>query len=119
MSSSEADEVDYYKRLLNVEDLLDTHTSADDAERTKPHPDILAAAVEKLGIAPEEGIMFGDSPYDAEAAGKINMPAIGLLCGGFSEQDLRAAGCAAIYRDPAGLLGDYAALADLAARRAA
>jgi phosphoglycolate phosphatase-like HAD superfamily hydrolase len=111
-SSSKADEVNHYKRLLNVEDLVDAETSADDADRTKPHPDILQVALEKLGIAPEEALMAGDSPYDAEAARKLGIPSVGLLCGGFAEGDLRAAGCAAIYRDPAGLLRDYATLAE-------
>jgi hypothetical protein len=46
----------------------------------------------------------GDSPYDAQAAGKIGLRTIGALCGGFPETDLRAAGCIAIYRDPADLL---------------
>ena len=48
--------------------------------------------------------MVGDSPYDAEAAGKIGLRTIGVLCGGFPQQDLRRAGCVAIYRDPADLL---------------
>ena len=47
---------------------------------------------------------MGDSPYDAEAAGKIGLRTIGVLCGGFPEEDLRNAGCIAIYRDPADFL---------------
>ena len=50
---------------------------------------------------------MGDSPYDAEAAGKADLRTIGVLCGGFSEQDLRRAGCIAIYRDPADLLSRF------------
>ena len=46
-------------------------------------------------------------PYDAEAAGKINLRTIGVLCGGFPEADLRNAGCIALYRDPADLLTRY------------
>jgi len=53
---------------------------------------------------PSEAIVVGDSPYDAEAAGKIGMRTIGVLCGGFPEKDMRKAGCTAIYRDPAELL---------------
>lgn len=63
--------------------------------------------------------MVGDSPHDAEAARKVAIPAVGLLCGGFAEGDLRTAGCAAIYRDPADLLRDYGALAELVPHRAA
>jgi hypothetical protein len=54
-----------------------------------------------------EAIVVGDSPYDAQAAGKIGLRTIGVLCGGFPEQDLRAAGCVAIYRDPADLLARF------------
>jgi phosphoglycolate phosphatase-like HAD superfamily hydrolase len=54
-----------------------------------------------------EAIVIGDTPYDAEAAGKINLRTIGVLCGGFPETELRAAGCAHIYRDPADLLARY------------
>ena len=53
---------------------------------------------------PSEAIVVGDSPYDAEAAGKIGLRTIGVLCGGFPEQDLRRAGCIAIYRGPADVL---------------
>ena len=50
---------------------------------------------------------MGDTPYDAIAAGKINLQTIGVLCGGFPEPGLRAAGCVEIYRDPADLLARY------------
>jgi phosphoglycolate phosphatase-like HAD superfamily hydrolase len=46
----------------------------------------------------------GDTPYDAEAAGKAGLRTVGVLCGGFPEEDLRNAGCIAIYADPAALL---------------
>jgi len=49
----------------------------------------------------------GDTPYDAQAAGKIGLRTIGLLCGGWPERELREAGCIAIYRDPADLLHQY------------
>jgi phosphoglycolate phosphatase-like HAD superfamily hydrolase len=58
-------------------------------------------------VGPEEAIVVGDTPYDAEAAGKAGLATIGLLCGGFPEDELRAAGCIAIYRDPADLLARY------------
>ena len=52
-------------------------------------------------------VVIGDTPYDAEAAGKAGLRTIGVLCGGFPEADLRAAGCIAIYRDPGDLLARY------------
>jgi phosphoglycolate phosphatase-like HAD superfamily hydrolase len=51
--------------------------------------------------------VVGDTPYDAEAAGKAGLRTIGLLCGGFPEAVLREAGCVALYRDPADLLAQY------------
>jgi phosphoglycolate phosphatase-like HAD superfamily hydrolase len=52
-------------------------------------------------------VAVGDTPYDAEAAGNAGLHTVGVLCGGFPEADLRAAGCVAIYRDPADLLANY------------
>lgn len=62
----------------------------------------------KLGNPPVENLLVvGDTPYDAEAAGKLNLRTIGVLCGGWSEEALRKAGCVAISRDPADLLAHY------------
>ena len=58
-------------------------------------------------LPPEEAIAIGDTPYDVEAAKKIDLPIIGLLCGGFSEDALRDEGACAIFRDPADLLERY------------
>jgi HAD superfamily hydrolase (TIGR01509 family) len=104
-SSAKGDELARYVEVAGVGDLIETSTSADDAERSKPHPDIFAAALERLGRPPiGETVAVGDSPFDAEAAGKLGVRTIGVLCGGFPEERLRAAGCAQIFRDPADLL---------------
>ncbi|MCA1818192.1 MAG: HAD family hydrolase [Acidobacteria bacterium] len=107
-SSAKEDELKVYKDLADISDLVEEETSADDAARSKPHPDIFAAALARLGdVSPHEATVVGDSPYDAEAAGKLNLTTVGVLCGGFPEADLRAAGCVAIFRDPADLLARY------------
>ncbi|HEY9671586.1 MAG TPA: HAD family hydrolase [Waterburya sp.] len=107
-SSSEQEILETYKQLLQIEDLIDNATSTDDAAQSKPEPDIFQAALEKLdGIKAEEVIVVGDTPYDAEAANKTNVPTIGVLCGGFPEAELREAGCIAVFRDPADLLAHY------------
>jgi HAD superfamily hydrolase (TIGR01509 family) len=104
-SSAKGDELERYIELARIGDLIEASTSSDDAERSKPHPDIFAAALERLGNPPvEETVAVGDSPYDAEGAGRLGIRTIGLLCGGFPEDWLRAAGCAQIFRDPADLL---------------
>ena len=107
-SSATNDEIEAYKRIAQIEDLLNAETSADDADRSKPHPDVFLAAIEGLpGIDLNRMIVIGDTPYDAEAASKAGMAMIGVLCGGFPEQDIRKAGAIAIYRDPADLLANY------------
>ena len=108
-SSGKGPEVERYQEILGIADLVDVATSSDDADRSKPHPDIFEAAVKKLyGLGKDEMIVIGDTPYDAEAASKAGLRTVGLLCGGFPESDLSAAGCIAIYRDPQDLLDGFA-----------
>jgi HAD superfamily hydrolase (TIGR01509 family) len=107
-SSGNADEVKTYKDIAGIADLIDSATSSDDAERSKPFPDIFEAALEKLRtVSPDEAVVIGDTPYDAEAARKAKMKSIGVLSGGFSEQALKDAGCIAVYRDVQDLLQHY------------
>ena len=106
-SSGSKEEIAHYKKLARIEDLVAAETSADDVERSKPYPDIFAVALSRLGINNDEALVVGDTPYDAEAASKLGLETIGLLCGGFSKGDLLQAGCFAIYRDPEELLGEY------------
>ena len=69
-----ADELDNYKKLAHIEDLVDAATTSDDADKSKPHPDIFQAALDRLaGVAATEAIAIGDTPYDAEAAGKAGL----------------------------------------------
>jgi HAD superfamily hydrolase (TIGR01509 family) len=107
-SSAKQDEIEAYKKLADIVDLVEGATSKDDVERSKPHPDIFQGALGKLeGVDPGEAIVVGDTPYDAEAAAKAGLRTIGVLCGGFPEDELRASGCVALYRDPADLLARY------------
>jgi HAD superfamily hydrolase (TIGR01509 family) len=107
-SSAKEDELEQYKKIANIVDLIDVETSSDDAKKTKPHPDIFQAALAKLGIAlPEQVIVIGDTPYDAEAAARAGVRTIGLLCGGWSEDELKGAGCVTVFKDPADLLARY------------
>ena len=107
-SSAKQDELGFYKKLVGIEDLVEAETSSDDAEKSKPHPDIFEAAMARLpGVQPSEALVVGDTPYDAQAASQAGLRTVGVLCGGFSEESLRQAGCIAIYRDPADLLARY------------
>jgi HAD superfamily hydrolase (TIGR01509 family) len=104
-SSAKGDELEYYKKLCRIDDLIDANTSSDDAERSKPYPDIFQAALAKVkGLKPEEAMVIGDTPYDVIAAKRAGIESIGMLCGGFPEEELLEAGCIAIYDDPEDLL---------------
>lgn len=107
-SSAKEEELKVYKKIAQIEDLVEEETSADDADRSKPYPDIFKAALEQLNdVSVAEAIVIGDTPYDAEAAGKLRLRTIGVRCGGFPEEELFAAGAIAIYDDPADLLAHY------------
>jgi HAD superfamily hydrolase (TIGR01509 family) len=94
-SSAKSHEVDHYLDLLDARDLADGWTTSADVEQTKPEPDLVAAAVEKAGGGP--AVMLGDSTWDCEAAKRAGVPTIGVLTGGFSEQDLRSAGAVCVF----------------------
>lgn len=107
-SSGKVEEVDHYTKLAGIEGLVYSQTTADDVAHSKPKADVFIAALRTLGhLPPEQAIAVGDTPYDVQAAKKINLATIALLCGGFPETDLRDAGACAIFRDPADLLERY------------
>jgi HAD superfamily hydrolase (TIGR01549 family) len=107
-SSGKADEVARYKEIAGIADIVDDATSSDEAERSKPYPDIFQAALAKLdGVVAREAIVVGDTPYDAEAARDAGIRSVGVLCGGFPEEALRSAGCIAVYEGPADLVQRY------------
>ncbi|MFL6447191.1 MAG: HAD family hydrolase [Bryobacteraceae bacterium] len=108
-SSAKGDELGVFAKIAGVDDLLDTSTSSADAEKSKPHPDIFEAALEKLGpsIDRDSVVVVGDSPHDAEAAVKAGLKMVGVLCGGFAERDLRAAGADSVFAGPEDLFHRY------------
>jgi HAD superfamily hydrolase (TIGR01549 family) len=113
-SSAKQDEVEHYVDLLNARELVEAWTSAGDVDRTKPHPDLVGAAADRLSSA-DELVMIGDATWDAIAAGHAGLPSIGLLSGGFGADELREAGCRAVYADAAELAASLeAALATAA-----
>ena len=108
-SSAKASELEVYLDIARITDLVDVATSSADAEQSKPAPDIFQVAVKKLGLCGPDCVAVGDTPYDALAAGKAQIPTIGMLCGGFTETELRQAGCVAVYPGPGALLACFAA----------
>jgi phosphoglycolate phosphatase-like HAD superfamily hydrolase len=107
-SSGKKADTKYYIDLLAVGNLIDGYVSGDDADNSKPAPDIFAASLKKLGgISSADAVAVGDTKFDIEAAAKTGLETIAFLCGGTTESALRAAGAVAIYRDPADFLVHY------------
>ena len=106
-SSAKEDEIAVYKRLARIADLVDAETSADDVNCSKPCPDVFEVAVDRLRTSPARAVVVGDSPYDAIAAGRARLKTVGVLCGGFPEDDLKRAGCVVNFRDPADILDRF------------
>jgi HAD superfamily hydrolase (TIGR01549 family) len=100
-SSAKAEEVDRYLDLLDAGELADGWTTSADVEATKPHPDLVIAAVEKAGGG--EAVMVGDTPWDCESARGAGVPTVCVLTGGFSEDELRDAGAVAVFESIAQL----------------
>lgn len=104
-TSGKKSDTEYYIKLLQVGDLIEGYTSADDADRSKPAPDIFESALNKLKDIPlEKAVAVGDTRFDIEAARRAGLSAIAFLCGGTCEEILRQDGALAIYRDPADFL---------------
>lgn len=104
-SSGSKEEVAHHLDLIECADLVTATASSDDAEHSKPDPDIFAAALAKLGdVTAADALVVGDSPYDMQAAKTLRVRTIGMRCGGFADDVLRAAGADALYDGAADLL---------------
>ncbi len=101
-SSAKPDELRVLLEVVDATDLMGAAASADDVESSKPAPDVIEAALERVGLAPGEVVLIGDTAYDIESALRAGVATIALRSGGWSDQDLD--GAAAIFDDPADLL---------------
>ena len=104
-SSASEDDLGLLLEKAGVADLIESATSSDDAEESKPEPDIIEAAVSRAGLPRERLIMVGDTPYDVEAARRARVPMVAVRCGGWDDEDL--AGARVVAADPADLLERY------------
>ena len=95
-SSADAEEVETYVRLLGLSDVVAWTTSAD-VSATKPSPELVRVALERVGGGP--AVMIGDTVWDVEAAGHVGIPTIGVLSGGIAASDLEDAGAVRVFRD--------------------
>jgi HAD superfamily hydrolase (TIGR01549 family) len=94
-SSAEEKEAEHYIKLLDATEFVDGYTTSADVKRSKPEPDIVHAAIEKAGGG--AAVMIGDSTWDCKAATRAQLPSIGVLTGGFSEQELTEAGATIVF----------------------
>jgi HAD superfamily hydrolase (TIGR01509 family) len=103
-TSASRPELEALLRCLDADDALAAVTSADDAERSKPAPDIVEVALQRSGLSAEEVVFVGDSRWDVRAAGPLSIPCIGLTSGGMGAAELLDEGAAAVYEHPQDLL---------------
>jgi HAD superfamily hydrolase (TIGR01509 family) len=101
-SSAKKEELEPLLRIAHVEDLVTARTSSSDAERSKPDPDIVGAALQRLQLEPGQAVMVGDTPYDIEAAQRAGLPTIAVRSGGWPTEEL--GGAIAVYDDAGDLL---------------
>lgn len=104
-TSAKQQELDALLKAAHVEDLLTEMTTSDEVEQSKPAPDVVTVALDKLHLAAGEVIMIGDTPYDIESAGRSKVGTIAVRCGGWDDGHL--GGALAIYDDPADLLAHF------------
>jgi len=104
-TSAAESELNVMLEQVGLDELIEKKTSSADADRSKPDPDIVQAALAKAGLSPAAAIMLGDTPYDIEAADRACVPAVGLLCGGWTADAL--SGAVAIYEDPADVVQHF------------
>jgi HAD superfamily hydrolase (TIGR01509 family) len=106
-SSAKEDELRPLLRVARVDDLIPTRTSSDDADQSKPDPDIVHAALERTGCDPDRTVMIGDTPYDVEAARRAHIQIVAVTSGGWRPEDLT--GAVEVYTDADDLLNRYLA----------
>ncbi|MGI8433638.1 MAG: HAD family hydrolase [Nocardioidaceae bacterium] len=94
-SSGQKEHVEHYLDLLDARQLAHDWTTSEDAEETKPAPDLVQTALAKVGAT--SAVMVGDSTWDAAAAERAEIPSVAVLTGGFSRDELRDAGARAVY----------------------
>lgn len=110
-SSAHGRDLEMLRAAIDADAYIHAATSSADAEESKPAPDILVAALKALDVPAERAVYVGDSVWDVKAASALDIPTIGLTCGGTSEAELREAGAVEVYENPRALLANLAASA--------
>lgn len=115
-SSAPEDELQELLKALDCDDVIAATTSSRDVDTAKPEPGIVQVAMDRAGVDARRAVFVGDAVWDAQAAAAAGLPCIGVLSGGISRDELRAAGAAPIFADPQDLLErlDSTPIAELA-----
>jgi HAD superfamily hydrolase (TIGR01509 family) len=104
-TSAKPEELEHHMQELGAEGKISGVVSSDEAEESKPAPDIFGVALERAGTAPEDAVVVGDSIWDIEAAKEAGVKAAAVMTGGaFSRPELEEVGAYAVYEDCAELL---------------
>ena len=101
-SSAKRDEMEQMLTVTGLSSLIQEKTAGDEVDDSKPDPDVIIAALQRLRVDPHRAIMIGDTPYDVEASRAAGVPCVAFRSGGWRDSDL--AGAIAIYHGPSHLL---------------
>lgn len=103
-TSAKERDLETLAKTIGADDAVDHVTSSGDVDRSKPDPDIFAAAIEGAGLDPSRTLVVGDTVWDIEAALNLGLDTVCVLTGGIGREKLEAAGAVAVYDDVADLL---------------
>jgi phosphoglycolate phosphatase-like HAD superfamily hydrolase len=104
-TSAKPEELEHHMSELGAEGKISGVVSSDEAEDSKPAPDIFGVALERAAAAPEDAVVVGDSIWDIQAANEAGVRAAAVMTGGaFSRAELEEAGAYVVYEDCAELL---------------
>jgi len=106
-TSASEDDLPVLTDAIGAGDAVDHVVSKSDVEKSKPEPDIFAAALEAVDLDPDRTLVVGDTPWDVEAAAKVDLEVVCVLTGGATREQLEEAGAIAVYEDVAELLDQF------------
>ena len=105
-TSASPEELEALRATLEIDDIVDAFTSAQDVDAAKPEPDLVEVALERAGVPAQRAVFVGDTVWDVVAAQRAGVPCVGVLTGGIAEAELRGAGAVAVYDDVSRLLAE-------------
>jgi HAD superfamily hydrolase (TIGR01549 family) len=105
-TSGSPEDTEHFREKIGCDDVIAAVVSSGDVEQSKPAPDIVQAALDAVGVAPDRAVMVGDTVYDVRAANAAGVPCIGLMCGGIGREELEQAGAVAVYGNVSELFQD-------------